>query len=100
MALAIWQYRTEPYLFNKDSVFTINLSRTQKAWLTRATIDVIEPLGPQINLNVTAGKHSLHRYGSCRNAGRVHKEIELCLDLEKRYLFGKSPPNAQIKTCL
>ena len=61
-------------------------------------VDVIEPLGSEIHLNVTAGKHTLIARVDMQTSVRVHQEIELALDLNKMHLFEKNPPNLRVKT--
>jgi multiple sugar transport system ATP-binding protein len=64
----------------------------------RAVVDVIEPLGSEIHLNVTAGNHNLVAVVDVQTQVRVHQEIELAIDLNKMHLFEKDPPNLRIKT--
>ncbi len=64
----------------------------------RMVVDVIEPLGSEIHLNVTAGKHNLIAVVDVQTQVRVHQEIELAFDLDKMHLFQKAPPNLRIKT--
>ena len=64
----------------------------------RAVVDVIEPLGSEIHLNVTAGKHTLIARVDVQTSVRVHQEIELALDLNKMHLFEKDPPNLRVIT--
>jgi len=61
-------------------------------------VDVIEPLGSEIHLNVTAGKHSLVAMVDTQTMVRMHQEIELAVDLNKMHLFEKDPPNLRVKT--
>jgi multiple sugar transport system ATP-binding protein len=63
----------------------------------RAVVEVIEPLGSEIHLNVAAGKHNLIACVDVQTSVRVHQEIDLSLDLEKMHLFEKDPPNLRIK---
>ncbi len=64
----------------------------------RVVVDVIEPLGSEIHLNVTAGKHELIARVDTQTSVRVHQEIELAVDLDKMHLFEKEPPNLRVKT--
>ncbi len=64
----------------------------------RAVVDVIEPLGSEIHLNVTAGKHNLVAMVDTQTMVRMHQEIELAIDLNKMHLFEKNPPNLRVKT--
>jgi len=64
----------------------------------RAIVDVIEPLGSEIHLNVTSGRHNLVAVVDTQTSVRMHQEIELALDLDKMHLFKKDSPNLRIKT--
>ena len=64
----------------------------------RAVVDVIEPLGSEIHLNVTAGKHNLVAMVDTQTMVRMHQEIELAIDLNKMHLFERDPPNLRVKT--
>jgi multiple sugar transport system ATP-binding protein len=59
---------------------------------------VIEPLGSEIHLNVTAGKHNLVAVVDTQTVVQMHQEIELAVDLDKMHLFEKESPNLRIKT--
>jgi multiple sugar transport system ATP-binding protein len=69
-----------------------------KGKFIRAVVDVIEPLGSEIHLNVTAGKHNLTACVDVQTSVRVHQEIELATDLDKMHLFEKDLPNLRVKT--
>lgn len=56
----------------------------------RAVVDVIQPLGSEIHLNVTAGEYSLIAVVGAQTSVRVHQEIELAIDLDKMHLFKKN----------
>jgi multiple sugar transport system ATP-binding protein len=64
----------------------------------RAVVDVIEPLGSEIHLNVTAGKHNLVAMVDTQTIVRMHQEIELAIDLNKMHLFEKDLPNLRVIT--
>jgi multiple sugar transport system ATP-binding protein len=64
----------------------------------RTVVDVVEPLGSEIHLNVTAGKHNLTAVVDVQAIYRPHQEIELALDLDKMHLFEKDAPSLRIKT--
>src|SRR4030042_520374 len=64
----------------------------------RAVVDVIEPLGSEIHLNVTAGKHNLVALVDTQTIVRMRQEIELAVDLNKMHLFEKDPPNLRVIT--
>jgi multiple sugar transport system ATP-binding protein len=63
----------------------------------RAVVDVIEPLGSEIHINVTAGKHNLTACVGVQTSVRVHQEIDLAMDLDKMHLFEKDLPNLRVK---
>jgi len=64
----------------------------------KAVVDVIEPLGSEIHLNVTSGRHNFVAVVDVQTSVRVHQEIELVLDLDKMHLFEKDASNLRIKT--
>jgi len=64
----------------------------------KAVVEVIEPLGSEIHLNLTSGKHSFVAAVDVQTSVRVHQEIELALDLDKMHLFEKNDPNLRIRT--
>ncbi len=68
-----------------------------KATHIKAVVDVIEPLGSEIHLNVTSGKHNFIAVVDVQTSVRVHQEIELALDLDKIHLFEKNAPNLRVK---
>jgi len=63
----------------------------------RSVIDVVEPLGSEIHLYVTSGKHTLTAVVDVQAFYRPHQEIELAIDLDKMHLFEKEAPNLRIK---
>ena len=58
----------------------------------KATVDVIEPLGSEIHLNVTSGKHNFIAVVDVQTQVRIHQEVELAVDLDKMHLFEKEAP--------
>ncbi len=64
----------------------------------KATVEVIEPLGSEIHLNVASGKHNFVAVVDVQTQVRVHQEVELAVDLDKMHLFEKDAPNLRIKT--
>ena len=64
----------------------------------KAVVDVIEPLGSEIHVNVTSGKHSFVAVVNVQSQVRVHQEVDLAVDLNKMHLFEKNVPNLRIKT--
>ncbi len=69
-----------------------------KGTFVPATVDVIEPLGSEIHLNVTTGKHHFVAVVDVQTSARVHQHIELALDLDKMHLFEKEHPSLRVKT--
>ncbi|MEE9610631.1 MAG: sn-glycerol-3-phosphate ABC transporter ATP-binding protein UgpC [Desulfatiglandales bacterium] len=63
-----------------------------------ATVDVIEPLGAEVLLNISTGEHTLMARVDPRTKARLHQEIELAFNLDKIYIFEKEPPNLRVKT--
>jgi multiple sugar transport system ATP-binding protein len=63
----------------------------------RAVVDVIEPLGSEIHLNVTAGSHNIVAVVDVQTQVRVHQPIRLAVDLGKMHLFQKAPTNMRVK---
>jgi len=63
-----------------------------------AVVNVIEPLGSEIHLNVTVGKHHLEALVDTQSNVRMHQEVELAIDLNKMHLFEKDHPHIRIKT--
>jgi multiple sugar transport system ATP-binding protein len=61
-------------------------------------VDVIEPLGSEIHINVTSGRHNFVAVVDAQTSVRVHQEIELALDLDKMHLFEKNEPSLRVKT--
>jgi multiple sugar transport system ATP-binding protein len=63
-----------------------------------ATVDVIEPLGAEVLLNISSGEHRLMARVDPRTQARLHQEIELVFNLDKIHIFEKEPPNQRVKT--
>ena len=64
----------------------------------RVTIDVVEPLGSEVLLNVSAGEHSLMARVDPRSRAQRHEETELVLNMDKIHVFEKHTPNLRVKT--
>jgi multiple sugar transport system ATP-binding protein len=64
----------------------------------QAVVEVIEPLGSETHLNVTAGNHHLIACVDVQTPARVHQTVDLALDLDKMHLFEKDPPNLRVRT--
>jgi multiple sugar transport system ATP-binding protein len=58
-----------------------------------AVIDVIEPLGPEIQLTVNIGRHNLKACIGVDHTLKVNQKIELAFDLDRVHLFGEEPPH-------
>ncbi len=65
--------------------------------IVKAVVDVIEPLGSEIHLNVSSGKHNFVAAVDVQTSVKVHQQIELAFDLEKMHLFEKDPPNLRVQ---
>jgi multiple sugar transport system ATP-binding protein len=63
-----------------------------------ATVDVIETLGAEVQLNVTAGGHPLIARVDARSKTRRQERIELAVHMEKIHFFEKDPPHRRIPT--
>ena len=66
--------------------------------IIKAVADVIEPLGPEVQLTVTSGEHGLVARVDPRTQVKLSEEIELVLNMDKIHLFEKEPPNLRVKT--
>jgi multiple sugar transport system ATP-binding protein len=55
----------------------------------KATIDVIEHMGPTVIMYLTCGKHSMLATIDAETRGKEEHEIELVLDMDKTHLFDK-----------
>jgi multiple sugar transport system ATP-binding protein len=64
----------------------------------KAVVDVIETLGPEVQLNVTAGGHSLIARVDARTKAGRHATIELAVNIDKIHFFEKDLPNTRITT--
>jgi multiple sugar transport system ATP-binding protein len=64
----------------------------------KAVVDVIETLGPEVQLNVTAGGHSLVARVDARTEAKRHANIDLAVNIDKIHFFEKDPPNTRIVT--
>ncbi len=61
-----------------------------------ATVDVIETLGAEVQLSVTAGGHSLIARVDARMNTSRHENIDLAVNMDKIHFFEKDPPNMRI----
>ena len=62
----------------------------------RGTVEVVEPLGSEIFLTVTAGGQSLIARVPAETPVRLHQEIELIIDRSRLHLFAKEPPHQRL----
>ena len=63
-----------------------------------ATVEVVETLGSEIQLDVVSGDHSLIARVDPRTRAVRHEEIQLAVNMDKIHIFDKEPPNPRIKT--
>jgi multiple sugar transport system ATP-binding protein len=63
-----------------------------------ATVDVIETLGAEVQLNVTAGGHPLVARVDARINTERHENINLALNMDHIHFFEKDPPSNRIVT--
>jgi len=64
----------------------------------QAVVEVVEPLGSEVQLFVTSGEHSLVARVDPRTKARLSEEIELTLNTDKIHIFEKDPPHFRVKT--
>ena len=55
----------------------------------KASVNVIEPIGKEINLDLSTGAHSLTAVLSSDTKASLHEDIELALNMEQIHLFKK-----------
>jgi len=63
-----------------------------------ATVDVIETLGAEVQLNVTAGGHSLIARVDARMITKRHENVDLAVNMDNIQFFEKDPPSNRIAT--
>jgi len=66
----------------------------------KAAVEVVEPLGPEIHLYVTSGRHNYLAIVGAQTSVRVGQDVELAVDLDKIHLFEKDPPNLRYNSAL
>ena len=64
----------------------------------RAVVDVVETLGAEVQLNVTAGANSLIARVDARTQAIRHEDVELAINMDKTHFFEKAPPSMRIAT--
>lgn len=72
-------------------------SSAYKEWFS-ATVDVIETLGAEVQLNVTAGGHSLIARVDARTKARRHTTVDLAVNMDNIHFFEEDPPGMRIAT--
>jgi len=68
----------------KDKQFTSNALSSN---ILKAKVEVIEPLGAEIFIYLTCGKHSLVGKMDARTQVEVEQDMEVVLDMEKTHIF-------------
>jgi multiple sugar transport system ATP-binding protein len=63
-----------------------------------ATVDVIETLGAEVQLNVTAGDHPLVARVDARMNTKRHENVDLAVNMDNIQFFEKDPPSDRIAT--
>jgi multiple sugar transport system ATP-binding protein len=63
-----------------------------------ATVEVVETLGSEVQLDVVSGDHSLIARVDPRARAARHEEIQLAVNMDKIHIFDNEPPNTRIKT--
>jgi multiple sugar transport system ATP-binding protein len=63
-----------------------------------ATVDVIETLGAEIQINVTAGGHALVARVDARMNTNRHENIDLAVNVDNIHFFEKDAPSIRIAT--
>jgi multiple sugar transport system ATP-binding protein len=63
-----------------------------------AVIDVIEPLGSEIHLEVSAGEHMLVARVEPRAKLQLHQTVNLYVNVDMIHIFEKAPPRSRIRT--
>jgi multiple sugar transport system ATP-binding protein len=64
----------------------------------KAVVEVVEPLGNEVQLFVTSGEHAMVARVDPRTQAKLSEEIELILNTDKIQIFEKEPPNPRVKT--
>ncbi len=64
----------------------------------KALVEVVETLGSEVQLDVSAGEHSLIARVDPRTQAKIQEGIELAVNMDKIHLFEKDPPNQRLKT--
>ncbi|MBW1998105.1 MAG: TOBE domain-containing protein [Deltaproteobacteria bacterium] len=59
-----------------------------------ATVNVIEPLGREISLELSTGRHSLTALLGTDTKAAVHEKINLVFNMEKSHVFDRETGKA------
>jgi multiple sugar transport system ATP-binding protein len=57
--------------------------------IIRAKVNVVEPLGKEISLDVSTGAHSLTVLLGAETKARPHHDIDLTINMDKAHLFRR-----------
>ena len=60
----------------------------------RVTVDVVEPMGSEVQLHLTAGRHSVVAKVGAHDQPAVHQELDLVLDMNKVHFFDVDTEDA------
>ena len=63
-----------------------------------AMVDVVETLGAEVVLDLTAGSHSMVARVDARTKAVRHEEITLGVNMDKIHIYESDPPHNRIKT--
>ena len=69
---------------------------TDEETILEAVVEVIEPLGSEIHLEVSAGAHILVARIEPRAKLTLHQSVKLYVNMDMIHIFKKDPPNARI----
>lgn len=75
-----------------EDIFDKNLTNLVQATsdnVAKATVDVIEPMGPVITLYLSCGGHSMVATVDAESKAKESQEIDLVFDMAKTHLFDK-----------
>ncbi|MEE9420934.1 MAG: TOBE domain-containing protein [Desulfatiglandaceae bacterium] len=62
----------------------------------KAVVEVVEILGSEVQLDVSAGEHSLIARVDPRTQAKIQEGIELAVNMDKIHLFEREPPNRRL----
>ena len=64
--------------------------------VVHGTVEVIEPLGPEILLDIRCGENNFVARVDPRVETDLGQEIRLILNMEKMHVFDANPPHSRI----